>query len=141
MAISYLVNHRARLVRTTYVGRIGLIDVAIYARELDDRKLLPYAQLIDASRATLALSSQDLRIFATLMATLRSRHGRGPVAVVPGNAGSYRVARLYRQLGAGANPRFAILTDVAAAEAWLAIEAQKMAEADGDAQDRAKRSS
>jgi hypothetical protein len=139
MPISYVVDPDARLVRTTCLGCVTLLDVAVYARALDDGKLLTYGQLIDAREATLALSRQDIRILGRLMAALAARHGRAPVAFVPGDEVSYRVARLYQRGGAGANTRFAILTDMVAAEIWLAIEA--LATAMREKPGRARRSS
>jgi hypothetical protein len=120
--ISFLVDPLSHLVRTTYLGLITMVDLAAYARTLAERDLLKRAQLIDARQATLAVSPEDIRILSELMATLRERHGRAPVAFVPGDEPSYRVAETYENLGAGANPRFATFADMAAAETWLAIE-------------------
>jgi hypothetical protein len=122
MPITFLIDPHSALVRTTYVGLVTLADLSTYVRLLAERDLLKRAQLIDARQAMVALSPEDIRIIAELMTTLRERHGRAPVAFVPGNEVSYRVAETYADLGAGANPRFATFTDVAAAETWLAIE-------------------
>jgi predicted nucleic acid-binding protein len=121
MPISFLVDSQAHLVRTTFVGVIKLADLAFYARELTDRDLLTHAQLIDARHATLRLSAKDTRILAELMATLRRRHGRAQVAIVPGDAPSYRVAETYHELGAGANPSYEVFSEVSAAEMWLEL--------------------
>jgi predicted nucleic acid-binding protein len=119
--ISFLVDPQHQLVRTTYVGVITLVDLASYARDLADRDLLKHAQLLDARHATLELSYEDTRIFAELMASLRSKHGSAQVAFVAGNAPSYYVAETYRELGAGANPRYAVFDEVLAAEMWLEL--------------------
>jgi predicted nucleic acid-binding protein len=119
--ISFLVDPQHRLVRTTYVGVITLVDLAFYARELADRGLLKLDQLVDARQAMLALSHEDTRVFAELMASLRSKHGSAQVAFVAGNAPSYYVAETYQELGAGANPHYGVFGEVAAAEMWLEL--------------------
>lgn len=55
------------------------------------------------------------------MASLRSKHGCAQVAFVAGNAPSYRVAETYHELGAGANPRYAVFDEIVAAEMWLEL--------------------
>jgi CheY-like chemotaxis protein len=67
----------------------------------------------------LSLSPEDVRIFSELMASLHREHGRAPIALVTGNDFNDCVASMYQDLGAGANPDFAIFPDVATAEAWL----------------------
>jgi hypothetical protein len=121
MPIRFLVDPHSQLLRTTYLGLITTVELARYVWALAERDLLKHAQLIDARQATLALAPEDIRMFAELMTTLRERYGRAPVAFVPGNEVSYRVAETYEDLGAGAN-RFATFPDLASAEAWLAIE-------------------
>jgi hypothetical protein len=121
MPISFLVDSHFQLVRTTYLGLIRLVDVATYVRGLVDQGLLKHAQLIDARHATLGFSTEDTRILAELMKTLRSQHGSAPVAFVAGDAPSYYTAETYQDLGAGGNPSFAVFEDVAAAEMWIEL--------------------
>jgi hypothetical protein len=96
-----------------------LIEVAAYENMLVERGWLGRAQLIDARWAVLSLSPEDVRIFSELMASLHREHGRAPIALVTGNDFNDCVASMYQDLGAGANPDFAIFPDVATAEAWL----------------------
>jgi hypothetical protein len=124
MPITFLIDPQLHLVRTTYVGLITMVDLAMYARVLADRGLLKLAQLIDARQALLKLTAEEMRILSELMTTLRSKHGRAPVAFIAGNAPSYYLAESYQKFGAGGNPRFATFTDVASAETWLVLEEQ-----------------
>jgi len=128
MPISFSVHPEHRLVRASFVGPIHLLALAMYARSLADRELLTFGQLIDGRQGTLAMSPEDTRILAKLMATLHARHGRAPIAFVPGDEVSYYVAANYKDLGAGMNPRFAVFPDLAAAELWLGFEAQRAAQ-------------
>jgi non-ribosomal peptide synthetase component F len=121
MAITFVLDPHRPLVRTTYTGRITFREVVAYAHELVHQKLLATPQLIDARRATLTLSEEETRQISDLLASLRQRHGRAPVAFVAGNAASYGVAAGYGDLGAGGIPAFSIFEDVEAADVWITL--------------------
>jgi hypothetical protein len=108
---------------------LGLADLARYVYVLSERDWLRRPQLIDGRQACLAMPLDDVRVFSELMAILRQRSGRGPIAFVPGNDTNECVAALYHDLGGGANPEFATFPDMTAAEAWLSLRSGH----DGDA--------
>jgi hypothetical protein len=121
VSINFLLDPRLRLVRTSYVGLVSLVELMAYARSLVSQGLLGRAQLIDCRSAKLALTASETRRFSEMMGELRADHGTAPVAFVAGDAASYDVARQYRELGAGSNPAFEVFADIAAAETWIAI--------------------
>src|SRR6476646_2706917 len=123
MPIRFLVQPRDRIVRVTYMGNVTLRDLAAHVRRLVDAGLLHRPRLVDSRAATITASPEDIRIFSSLMSTLHARYGRAPVAFVPGDRSWLEVADVFRDLGAGANPDFAILPDIQAAETWLSAEA------------------
>ena len=121
MPITFVVESRGPLVRTTYSGRVTFRDVMEYVDQLIDRNLLVIPQLIDARAATLALSEEETRQVSDRLASLRLQYGRAPVAFVAGNAVSYTVAANYGDRGAGGIPTFSIFAEVEAAEVWIAL--------------------
>ena len=123
MPIRFLVQPQDRIVRVTYVGNVTLRDLASHMRRLVDAGLLQRPRLVDSRAATITVSPEDIRILSSLMSTLHARYGRAPVAFVPGDRSWFQFADVFRDLGAGANPRFAILPDIEAAETWLGAEA------------------
>jgi hypothetical protein len=128
MPIRFLVQPRDRVVRVTYMGNITLRDLAAHIRRLVEAGLLHRPRLVDSRAATIAASPEDIRIFSSLMSTLHARHGRAPVAFVPGHQSWLQGADVFRELGAAASPHFAILPDIEAAETWLGAEATSPAE-------------
>ena len=121
MSINFLVDPQRQVVRTSYIGLVGPVELTAYARSLVSQGLLRRAQLIDCRTATLALTAGDTRRLSDMMGELRAEHGTAPVAFVAGDAASYDVARWYLELGAGSNPAFEVFADIAAAETWIAI--------------------
>jgi CheY-like chemotaxis protein len=119
MPIEAVWDPRNQVVRAHFARTITLIEVAAYENTLVERGWLAHAQLIDARWAVLSLSPEDVRIFSELMTGLHREHGRAPIAFVTGNDFNDCVASMYQDLGAGANPDFAMFPDVATAEAWL----------------------
>jgi hypothetical protein len=118
MSITYVVDSRIRLVRSTYTGFVTLVDLVTYVKTLAAAGLLDHAMLIDARQATLLLTKRDTREFAEVMESLRAMFGRARVAFVPGNVTSQRTAERYVAMGAGSNP-YQVFEDVSAAEGWL----------------------
>ena len=114
-----MLDQQSELVRTTLVGSVSLADLARHARALATNRLLTVDQLVDGRMGSLRLSLDETREFADLMGSLRSVYGSARVAFVPGDAESHRFAERYREMGAGANPAFALFEDVPSAEVWL----------------------
>lgn len=119
MPITFLLDSHLGLIRTTYIGLLGLPDLARYVFMLSERDWLRRPQLIDGRHGALTMSPHDVRIFAELMSTLGERHGTGPIAFVPGNDVNECVASLYVDYGAGHNREFATFANMGGAEAWL----------------------
>lgn len=124
MSISYLLDPHEHVIRTTYLGIITMVDVVGYVRSLATEGLLTHPQLIDGREATVWLSEGETRELADLMASLRAMFGAAPVAFVPGDDASLRVAERYREMGAGST-RYEVFEEVQAAERWLAIRGDR----------------
>jgi hypothetical protein len=120
MSITYLLDPQLNVIRTTYLGIITLVDLVGYARSLATEGLLSHPQLIDGREATVWLSESETRELADLMASLRAMFGAAPVAFVPGDDASLRVAERYREIGAGST-HYEVFDEVQAAEHWLAV--------------------
>lgn len=124
MSISYLLDLHGDVIRTTYLGTITMVDLVGYVRCLATEGLLDRPQLIDGRGATVWLSEGETRELAELMASLRAMFGAAPVAFVPGDAASMRVAEWYREMGAGST-RYEVFEEVQAAERWLAVSGDR----------------
>jgi hypothetical protein len=122
MPIHFLVQPGDHIVRVTYAGIITLTDLSRHVQRLVHAKLLHRPRLVDSRNATFRLTGEDIRIFSSLMSTLHARFGCAPVAFVPGDESWYSAAEVYRDLGAGGNPRFASFPDMEAAQTWLLNE-------------------
>ena len=122
MPIRFLVEPGDRIVRVTYTGIITLMELSRHVQRLVDANLLDRPKLVGSRNATFRLTGEDIRIFTSLMSTLHARYGRAPVAFVPGDDSWHSAAEVYRDLGAGGNPRFASFPDMEAAQTWLLIE-------------------
>jgi hypothetical protein len=124
MSISYLLDPRVHVIRTTYLGIISMADLVGYVRSLATEGLLIHPQLIDGREATVWLTESETRELADLMTSLRAMFGAAPVAFVPGDFASHRVAERYREMGAGST-RYEVFEEVRAAEQWLAISGDR----------------
>jgi hypothetical protein len=120
MPINYLLDPHLQVLRTTYTGIITMSDVVGYVRSLATEGLLIHPQLIDGREATVWLTESETRELADLMTSLRAMFGAAPVAFVPGNIASHRVAQRYSEMGAGAT-RLELFDELQDAERWLAI--------------------
>jgi hypothetical protein len=120
MSIRYLLDPHLQVIRTTYIGIITMVDLVGYARSLATEGLLRHPQLIDGREATLWLTESETRELADLMTSLRAMFGAAPVAFVPGDRSSHRIAKRYSEMGAGTT-RLEVFEEVRAAELWLAI--------------------
>jgi hypothetical protein len=124
MPIRYLLDPHVDVIRTTYLGIVTMVDLVGYARCLATEGLLDRPQLIDGREATVWLSESETRELADLMASLRAMFGAAPVAFVPGDVASLRVAEWYREMGAGST-RYEVFEEVQAAERWLTISGDR----------------
>jgi hypothetical protein len=124
MSIRYLLDPHLRVVRTTYIGIVTLVDLVGYVRSLATEGLLIHPQLIDGREATLWLAESETRELADLMTSLRAMFGGAPVAFVPGNLASHRVVQRYCEMGAGST-RLEVFDEVQAAELWLGISGDR----------------
>jgi len=94
MPMTYVVDHERREVYTTAEGPVTLDDVRKHLAGEHGDEALAYCELIDATRATAAFSSSDVRAIVEILRA-RGREGRlGPTAIVVGNDLTYGVLRM-----------------------------------------------
>jgi hypothetical protein len=120
MSIRYVLDPHLQLIRTTCIGIVTMVDLVGYVRALATERLLIHPQLVDGREATLWLTESETRELADLMTSLRAMFGAAPVAFVPGNLASHRVAQRYCEMGAGST-RLELFEEIHAAERWLTI--------------------
>ena len=94
MPIAYSVERERRWLFAVAEGEAGFSEIATHLRKERDDGGLPFPELIDATRATVALSGAEVRRVVDLLRDL-ARHGAlGPTAVVVGDDVSYGVMRM-----------------------------------------------
>jgi len=92
--ITYVVDHERREVHAAADGPITLDDIRKHLTAEHRDKALPYRELIEASRATAALSSSDVRATVEILRAYGREGVLGPTAIVVGNDLTYGMLRM-----------------------------------------------
>jgi hypothetical protein len=108
MPITYEVDHNAQRVRSVATGDIRLEDMAAHVAALADAHVLSYPALLDARRATLSMTAEEMRRIVPLIARLREQHGQARTAFVTDNDVSFGMARMYATLAADSDSGFMV---------------------------------
>ena len=119
MPVTHLVNHDRREMRATASGPVTMDDIRQHLVEERRDKGLPYRELIDATRATVAFSAADTRRTVDLVRTLGHEGALGPTAIVVGDEVSYGMVRMLELLLDGVC-ELRPFRSLQAAEHWLA---------------------
>ena len=126
MSITFRVNHERRELYTIAEGPVTLTEILSHLEEEREARGLGYAELIDASKATVNVSPRDVRILVDLLRELGNDGKLGPAAIGVGDELAFGMIRMLQTL----------LEDVAVirpfrnfadAEAWF----QSVRESDG----------
>lgn len=94
MPIAYSVDRERRWLFAVADGEVGFPEIATHLRKERDDGGLPFPELIDATRATVALSGAEVRRVVDLLRDLGHQSALGPTAVVVGGDVSYGVMRM-----------------------------------------------
>jgi len=117
--ISFRVDHYARAVFTTAEGDIRIDEIVTHAHELATAGVFSYSQLIDARKARLKFSPEDVKKLVHIMRELRKTHGTGKTAFVTKNPTDFGMMRMYElQIGED-DPGFAAFYDLEQGIEWI----------------------
>jgi len=119
MPISFELDERIGILRTTYTGRVTRAEVEAFVEDLATSGLFTRPNLIDARTAEMALSPEDNRALEAAIGRLRAVHGHARTAFVPGRDVDYGMARMYGMLSDSTDPGFAVFRKLEEAAAWL----------------------
>jgi hypothetical protein len=119
MPVNYTMDHKRREMYTTADGPITMDDIRKHLSKEHRDKGLAYRELIDAPRATAAVSSSDIRATVEILRAYGREGILGPTAIVVGNDLAYGMLRMLAILleGVCALQPFRTRQD---AEEWLA---------------------
>jgi hypothetical protein len=119
MPVMHSVDHERREMYTTAVGPITIEDIRKHLVKEHRDKGLAYRELIEASQATAAFSSSDVRTMVEILRVYGQEGALGPTAIVVGNSITYGMIRMLAILldGVCALEPFRTLQE---AEHWLA---------------------
>jgi hypothetical protein len=118
MPISHVIDHQRRWMTTVATGPIALVDLqAHWAAELAEGGE-GYPELVDATGASVAFDSAEVRRMVEVLRIEASNRSLGPTAVVVQTDFGFGMVRMF---GILVEPFCEIrpFRDLAAAEAWL----------------------
>jgi hypothetical protein len=92
--MTYVVDRERREVHTTAEGPVTLDDIRKHLTAEHRDKALAYPELIEASQATAAFSSSDVRATAEILRAYGRDGALGPTAIVVGNDFTYGMLRM-----------------------------------------------
>jgi len=98
VAITLRVDHERRRTYATAQGPITLADIRSHLAEERHAGALPYPEIIDASQAVAAFSSQDGRTLVDLLRELGQQGVLGPTAIVVADDVTYGMLRMLQTL-------------------------------------------
>ena len=119
MPIHLAVDHATQRCRATADGDLHLEDMAALFTELAAGECLDYTLCIDARRAALLLTADDVRRLVSLTARLRAEHGHARSAFIAESDVSFGMARMYATLAAETDTEFMVYRTLTEGEAWL----------------------
>ena len=119
MPVTHAVDDERRAMRATAVGPITMDDIRRHLTQEHRDKGLAYRELIEASQATAAFSSSDVRATVEILRRYGQEGVLGPTAIVVGNDLAYGMIRMLAILleGICSLEPFRTLQE---AEQWLA---------------------
>src|SRR5436190_6379581 len=94
MPVTLEINHERQEARATASGSITMADIEAHLGEIRGRNGLPYRELIDASEATVAFTSEDVRRTAEILRDLGDKSVLGPTAVIVSDDLAYGMMRM-----------------------------------------------
>lgn len=119
MPISMDVDHARRRVYTRAWGSVTYDEVQAHLSEEARKQGLGYPELVDATGATTALTSGQIRELVRRTHALLRRGPFGPTAIAATHDVLYGMARMYEILAGDDGVSVGVFRTVADAERWL----------------------
>ena len=94
MPIIYSIDEVQRRLTVVATGSISYSEIITHLEREREDDALPFRELIDATQATLALSSQEIRQVVNKLRTLGHQYALGPTAIVVTNDFGYGMMRM-----------------------------------------------
>ena len=94
MPLTHMVNHQRREMYATAVGAITIDDIRTHLTEERRDGGLSYPELIEASGATVAFSTEGVLNTVEILRALSLEGTLGPTAIVVGNEAAYGMVRM-----------------------------------------------
>jgi hypothetical protein len=94
MPVNHVVDHKRREMYTTADGPITMDDIRKHLSKEHRDKALAYRELIEAPRATAAVSTSDVRATVEILRAYGREGVLGPTAIVVGNDLAYGMLRM-----------------------------------------------
>jgi hypothetical protein len=98
MPITYSIDQAQRRLTAVAAGSVTYSEIMTHLERERDDNALPFRELIEATQATLDISSPEVWQVVDRLRTLGHQHALGPTAVVVGDDVSYGVMRMLETL-------------------------------------------
>jgi hypothetical protein len=118
MSLTWVIDHRTRMVVATGAGTLRLEDFEAALDELARPATLSYRKLVDLTDCSSALGTADMLDLNARIRGYGSLSALGALAIVAASDENYRQARLFEALD-GTDRPMKIFRDIAAARDWL----------------------
>jgi hypothetical protein len=118
MPLTWVIDHRTRMVVATGAGILRLEDFEAALDELARPATLSYRKLVDLTHCSSALGTADMLDLNARIRGYGSMSALGALAIVAASDENYRQARLFEALDHTGRP-MGIFRDATAARDWL----------------------
>jgi len=118
MPLTWVIDHRTRMVVATGAGILCLEDFEAALDELARPATLSYRKLVDLTHCSSALGTADMLDLNSRIRGYSSMSALGALAIVAASDENHRQARLLKALD-GTDRPMGIFRDAAAARDWL----------------------
>jgi hypothetical protein len=118
MPLEWKISHPDRMVEVMADGPVGLTDIERYLDNVMVSDALPYRKIFDLSKATSALTDNDLMMLGARMSAYIGLGPIGPLAIVAPSTSVRDQARLFAALAPADRP-LKIFKTAKAARTWL----------------------
>jgi hypothetical protein len=118
MALTWVIDHRTRMVVATGAGILRLEDFETAMDELARPATLSYRKLVDLTHCSSGLGTADMLDLSARIRGYGSMSALGALAIVAASDENYRQARLFQALD-GTDRPMQVFRDTPAARDWL----------------------
>jgi hypothetical protein len=98
MSITYTIDRARRRLFTVAEGSVTFSDITAHLEKERNDNGLPFTELIDATRATVAFNTSDVRRIVDRLRNLGRNNALGPTAILTGDDVSYGIMRMLEMM-------------------------------------------